>query len=161
MEKNVAQLLNDQINKELYSAYLYLDMSNYYADAGLSGFADWYRKQAQEEQEHALKIYDYLHDNGEKVTLEAIAKPALTYQAITEPAQEALKHEQYVTSLIHNLYAAAVEAKDYRTQQFLVWFINEQGEEEKNARDIVDELSFCAEDKAALYLMNSRMGKRD
>ena len=77
MEKNVAQLLNDQINKELYSAYLYLDMSNYYEDEGLSGFAAWYRKQAEEEQEHAMKIYDYLHDNGEKVTLEAKIKKDL------------------------------------------------------------------------------------
>lgn len=129
MDKKVAELLNDQINKELYSAYLYLDMANFYSDKGLDGFANWYEIQAKEEQDHAMLIYQYLHNNNEKVTLEAVAKPDKTYSELIDPLRAGLAHEQYVTSLINNIYAAAQEVKDFRTTQFLDWFIKEQGEE--------------------------------
>lgn len=160
MDKKVAELLNDQINKELYSAYLYLDMANFYSEKGLDGFANWYEIQAKEEQDHAMLIYQYLHNNNEKVTLEAIAKPDKTFTTLLDPLVAGLAHEQYVTSLINNIYAAAQEAKDFRTTQFLDWFIKEQGEEEKNSSDQITKMELFGEDARSLYMLNEELGTR-
>ena len=119
LEKKVADLLNQQVNKELYSAYLYLDFSNYYYDEGLDGFGNWYKIQAQEERDHAMLFVQYLQNNGEKVVLEAIDKPAVALTGAKVVLEEGLKHEQYVTSLIHAIYDAAYSVKDFRTMQFL------------------------------------------
>ena len=154
MDKNVSALLNDQINKELYSAYLYLDMSNFYASKGLDGFANWYEIQAKEEQDHAMLIYQFLHNNSETVTLEAIAKPDKVFETLMDPLTAALEHEQYVTSLINTIYAAAQTANDFRTVQFLDWFVKEQGEEEKNSSDLF------GGDAKGLYMLNSELGTR-
>ena len=160
MDKKVKDLINDQINKELYSAYLYLDMANYYDDKGLSGFANWYEKQAKEEEEHAMKFYAYLHDNNEKVKLLPIDAPKTSYKTIKAPLDAALKHEKYVTSLIHAIYQAADAAQDCRTKNFLAWFIEEQGEEEKNAQELVDKMELFGDDKQALYLLDKDLGAR-
>ncbi|MCI9298689.1 MAG: ferritin [Lachnospiraceae bacterium] len=160
MDKKVAELLNDQINKEFYSAYLYLDMANFYTDKGLDGFANWYEIQAKEEQDHAMLIYQYLHNNNEKVTLEAVAKPDKTYTALIDPLKAGLEHEQYVTSLINNIYAAAQEVKDFRTTQFLDWFIREQGEEEKNSSDQITKMELFGDDARSLYMLNEELGGR-
>lgn len=160
MDKKVAELLNDQINKEFYSAYLYLDMANYYSEQGLDGFANWYEVQAKEEQDHAMLMYQYLHNNDEKVTLEAIAKPDKTYASLMDPLTAGLEHEKYVTGLINNIYAAAQEAKDYRTTQFLDWFIKEQGEEEKNSSDQITKMKLFGDDAKALYMLNSELAGR-
>ena len=160
MDKKVAELLNDQINKELYSAYLYLDMANFYSDKGLDGFANWYEIQAKEEQDHAMLIYQYLHNNNEKVTLEAVAKPDKTYSELIDPLRAGLAHEQYVTSLINNIYAAAQEVKDFRTTQFLDWFIKEQGEEEKNSSDQITKMELFGDDARSLYMLNEELGGR-
>ena len=160
MDAKVAQLLNEQINKEFYSAYLYLEFANYYAAAGLDGFENWYRIQAQEERDHALLFYQYLHNNSEKVTLEAIAKPDCVLSDHMAPLRAGLEHEQYVTSLIHRLYAAASEAQDYRTMQMLDWFIKEQGEEEKNASDLITKMELFGSDAKGLYMLNSELGTR-
>ncbi len=160
MDAKVAQLLNEQINKEFYSAYLYLEFANYYAAAGLDGFENWYRIQAQEERDHALLFYQYLHNNSEKVTLEAIAKPDCVLSDHMAPLRAGLEHEQYVTSLIHRLYAAASEAQDYRTMQMLDWFIKEQGEEEKNASDLITKMELFGSDAKGLYMLNSELGAR-
>ena len=117
MDGKVAALINGQINKELFSAYLYLDFANYYAGVGLDGFENWYKVQAQEERDHAMLFYQYLHNNGEKVTLEAIGKPDKALDSHMAPLTAALEHERYVTSLINDIYAAAFEARDYRTMQ--------------------------------------------
>ncbi|MBQ2924328.1 MAG: ferritin, partial [Anaerotignum sp.] len=109
LNEKVVALLNDQINKEFYSAYLYLDFSNFYDDKGLDGFANWYRIQAQEERDHALLFYDYLHNNSEKVTLGAIGAPDVELKELADPLHAGLAHEQYVTELIHTIYAAAKE----------------------------------------------------
>ena len=101
MDRKVSELLNDQINKEFYSAYLYLDIANFYSDKGLDGFANWYEIQAREEQDHAMLIYQYLHNNNQKVTLEAIAKPDKAFSTLMDPLQVAYEHEQYVTALIN------------------------------------------------------------
>ena len=125
MNEKVAALLNDQINKEFYSAYLYLDMANFYSKKGLDGFANWYEIQAREEQDHAMLMYQYLHNNDEVVTLEAIAKPDKAFTTLMDPLKAGLEHEKYVTSLINTIYAAAQEVNDFRTTQFLDWFIKE------------------------------------
>lgn len=160
MDKKVAELLNDQINKEFYSAYLYLDMANFYDEKGLDGFANWYEIQAKEEQDHAMLIYQYLHNNNEKVTLEAIAKPDKTFTTLLDPLTAGLAHEQYVTSLINNIYAAAQEAKDFRTTQFLDWFIKEQGEEEKNSSDQITKMELFGDDARSLYTLNEELKSR-
>lgn len=160
MDKNVSALLNDQINKELYSAYLYLDMANFYASKGLDGFANWYEIQAKEEQDHAMLIYQFLHNNSETVTLEAIAKPDKVFETLMDPLTAALEHEQYVTSLIHNIYAAAQAVNDYRTVQFLDWFVKEQGEEEKNSSDLITKMELFGGDAKGLYMLNSELGAR-
>ena len=160
MDKKVAGLLNDQINKELYSAYLYLDMANFYSGKGLDGFASWYEIQAKEEQDHAMLIYQYLHNNNEKVTLEAIAKPDKTFTTLLDPLTAGLAHEQYVTSLINNIYTAAQEVKDFRTTQFLDWFIKEQGEEEKNSSDQITKMELFGDDARSLYMLNEELKSR-
>lgn len=160
MDKNVSALLNDQINKELYSAYLYLDMANFYSAKGLDGFANWYEVQAKEEQDHALLMYQFLHNNSETVTLEAIAKPDKVFESLMDPLTAALEHEQYVTSLINNIYAAAQTANDFRTVQFLDWFVKEQGEEEKNSSDLITKMELFGSDAKGLYMLNSELAAR-
>ena len=160
MEKHVFELLNDQINKELYSAYLYLDIANYYDDKGLDGFANWYEIQAKEEQDHAMLFYQYLQNNNQKVTLEAIAKPDKTFETLQDPLKAALEHEEYVTSLINNIYAAAQSVNDYRTIQFLDWFVKEQGEEETNANDMITKMELFGNDSKGLYMLDSEMKAR-
>ena len=107
LDANVAELLNEQINKEFYSAYLYLDFSNYFEEEGLDGFANWYKVQAQEERDHAMLFLQYLQNNSAKVTLEAIPKPDKELTDRLQVLRYGLEHEQYVTSLIHTLYDAA------------------------------------------------------
>ena len=160
MDKKVSELLNDQINKELYSAYLYLDMANFYASKGLDGFANWYEIQAKEEQDHAMLIYKYLHNNDQIVTLGAIAKPDKEFKALMDPLKAAHAHEQYVTSLINAIYAAAQAVNDYRTVQFLDWFVKEQGEEEKNSSDLITKMELFGGDAKGLYMLNSELAGR-
>ena len=160
LDKKVEQLLNEQINKEFYSAYLYLDFANFYQSKGLDGFANWYQIQAQEERDHAMLFYQYMHNNGEAVTLDAIAKPDPVFQTLAEPLKAGLKHEEYVTSLIHNLYAAAHDVKDFRTTQFLDWFIKEQGEEETNVTDLIKKMELFGTDAKGLYMLDQELGAR-
>ena len=160
LNDKVAALCNEQINKEFYSAYLYLDIANYYADQGLDGFANWYTIQAQEERDHAMLFLQYLQNNGEKVTLEAIAKPDKEFPNHRAALAVGFEHEQYVTSLINNIYAAAHEARDYRTMQFLDWFVKEQGEEEKNADDMLKKYDLYGSDPKGLYSLNSELAAR-
>lgn len=160
MDQKVSQLLNEQINKEFYSAYLYLDMANFYAARGLDGFANWFEVQAREEQDHAMLFYRYLQNNSEAVTLEAIARPDKAFETLVDPLDAALEHEKYVTSLINAIYAAAQEARDFRTTQFLDWFIKEQGEEEKNASDLITKMALFGSDAKGLYMLNSELAAR-
>ena len=149
LDPKVAELLNTQVNKEFYSAYLYLDFANYYKDQGLDGFANWYNIQAQEERDHAMLFIQYLQNNGEKVTLESIDKPEAVLAGFEDPLKAGLEHEQYVTSLIHAIYDAAYAQKDFRTMQFLDWFVKEQGEEEKNADDLITKFNLFGHDPEA------------
>ena len=140
MNAKVSKLINEQINKEFYSAYLYLDFANYYAAAGLDGFENWYRVQAQEERDHAMLFYQYLQNNGEGVTFEAIAKPEW-------------ERGDHMTPLKN-------EVKDFRTMQMLDWFIKEQGEEEKNAADLITKMDLFGGDSKGLYMLNSELKAR-
>ena len=160
MEKKVAELLNQQINKEFYSAYLYLDMSNYYADLDLDGFANYYLIQAQEERDHAMLFYQYLQNENQKVTLEAIAKPDKVFTDNMCPLLAALEHEKYVTSLIDAIYAEAYMEKDFRTMEFLNWFVKEQGEEETNANDLISKMELFGSDPKSLYMLNQELAAR-
>ncbi|MDY4104908.1 MAG: ferritin [Oscillospiraceae bacterium] len=160
MDRKVADLLNQQVNKEFYSAYLYLDMANYYIDLDLDGFGNWYTIQAQEERDHAMLFVQYLQNNGEKVTLEAIDKPDKVFETPLDPLVAAAEHERYVTDLIHKIYEAAYEVKDFRTMQFLDWFVKEQGEEEKNADGMVRKYQLFGSDAKSLYLLNQELAAR-
>ena len=160
LDKKVSKLLNEQINKELFSAYLYLDMSSYFEDRGLNGFANWYMIQAQEERDHAMLFYQYLHNKGEKVTLEAIGKPDKKFKKDMDVLKAGLEHEEYVTSLINNIYEAAYKVKDFRTMQFLDWFIKEQGEEETNANDMITKMELFGSDPKGLYMLNQELAAR-
>ena len=160
MNSKVHELLNQQINKEFYSAYLYLDFSNYFEEAGLDGFANWYKIQAQEELDHAMLFYQYLQNEGQRVTLEAIDKSEKKIARHMDVLKAGLEHEKYVTTLINDIYAAAYEVKDFRTMQFLDWFVKEQGEEETNAADMITKMELFGSDPRGLYLLNQELSTR-
>ncbi len=160
MDQRVYELINDQINKELYSAYLYLSFADYYEEEGLDGYANWYEIQAQEERDHALIFRNYLHENGEKVKLGPIAAPDKTFSSYIEPLEAALEHEKYVTSLINDIYAAAEAVKDYRAMKFLDWFIDEQMEEEDTADDMITKMRLFGCDARSLYELNQEYAAR-
>lgn len=160
MDAKVYELLNDQINKELYSAYLYLSFADYYEEAGLTGFANWYEIQAQEERDHALIFRNYLHENGYQVKLGAIDQPNKSFTNYLEPLEAALEHEKYVTSLINDIYAAAFEAHDYRTMKFLDWFITEQQEEEDTADTMITRMKLFGSDTKTLYDLDQENAAR-
>ena len=160
LNQKVAELLNTQVNKEFYSAYLYLHFANFYTEQGLGGFANWYQIQAQEERDHALLFVKYLQNNDCPVVYEAIEKPAAELHDKMDPLAAGLAHEQYVTSLIHTIYEAAYEARDFRTMQFLDWFVKEQGEEETNASDLVKKMELFGGDSKGLYMLDSELGGR-
>jgi ferritin len=160
MNAKVHELLNQQINKEFYSAYLYLQFSNYFEDAGLDGFANWYKIQAQEERDHAMLFYQYLQNENQKVTLDGIDKPQSDHISHMDVLKAGLDHEKYVTSLINDIYAEAYEVKDFRTMQFLDWFVKEQGEEETNANDLITKMELFGSDPRSLYLLNQELATR-
>ena len=160
MNDKIATLLNEQINKEFYSAYLYLDMANFYDELDLDGYAKYYTIQAQEERDHALLFLKYMQINGLKVSFEAIGKPDKTYANILDPLVAAAEHERYVTSLINNIYHEAHEAKDYRTMKFLDWFGNEQMEEEENADSMISRYKLFGSDPKGLYALDQEYAGR-
>ncbi|NLC96408.1 MAG: ferritin [Erysipelotrichaceae bacterium] len=160
INENTQKLLNSQINKEFFSAYLYLGFANWFGDLGLNGFANWYTIQAQEERDHALLFLEYMQNNGLNIDLEAIEKPVQSFEKSRDILVEGLNHEKFVTDSIHTIYEAALENKDYRTTQFLDWFIKEQGEEEKNADDLIRRWDLFAEDSKALYMLDNELAQR-
>ena len=160
LNAKVHELLNQQINKEFYSAYLYLEFSNYFEDKGLDGFANWYMIQAQEERDHAMLFYKYLQNENQKVTLEAIDKPEKAISCHMDVLRAGLEHEEYVTSLINDIYAAAYDVKDFRTMQVLDWFVKEQGEEETNANDLITKMELFGSDPKSLYMLNQELAAR-
>lgn len=160
LSNKLLKAINEQIKNELYSAYMYLAMSAEFDSKSLPGFARWTRLQAQEETEHAMKFFDFIIDRGGKVELLAIDQPPVSYGEPLEVFQKVLAHEQKVTAMIYNLYEIALAEKDYPAQVMLHWFIDEQVEEEKNASEIVDQLTMLANHAGALLNVDHHVGKR-
>jgi ferritin len=151
---------NTQIQKELYSAYLYLSMSTYFEAKNLSGFAKWLTVQFQEEQGHALKFLGYVQERGGAIKLEAIQQPPSEWASSLAAFENVLEHEQYVTASINALYEVALAEKDYASQILLQWFISEQVEEEKNASDIIAQLKMIDAHDTAVLMLDKALGKR-
>ncbi|MBE6348862.1 MAG: ferritin [Spirochaetaceae bacterium] len=160
LHEKIASLMNTQINKEMFSAYLYLDFANFFESKGLSGFASWYKIQAKEEMDHAMLFYQYLQNNNAKVKLEAIGAPDIKLVEFMDPLEEGLRHEEYVTSLINKIYSVAMEYKDYKSMDFLNWFIKEQGEEELNAYTLIDRMELFGSNNTGLYILNNELANR-
>jgi ferritin len=158
--EKLGKLLNAQIGKEFYSAYLYLHFANFFVEQGLKGFANWYTVQAQEERDHAMLFVKYMQNNDLKVTFEAIDKPDAVLKENMDALKAGLKHEQYVTSLINTIYEAAYEARDFRSMQFLDWFVKEQGEEEANATDLIKKMEMFGSDAKGLYMLDQELAAR-
>ena len=158
--KPLQDRLNEQINFELFSAYLYLSMSAHFEAQNLPGFANWMRVQYQEETGHAMKFYKYVLDRNGIVTLKAIAQPATKFKKPLDVFKQVLEHEQKVTSLINKLYELALKGKDYAAQSFLQWFINEQVEEEKNASNIITMLEMIGDSPVSLIMADRQLGAR-
>ena len=160
IDKKIAALLNNQINLEWFSAYFYLDIYGYYMDQNLNGFGNWFYVQTQEERDHAMLFTQYLLNNNERFVLQDIKAPKIIFTDFREPANAALQHEKAITKSINTLYAAAYEQKDFRTMQFLDWFVKEQGEEEKNTEDVVKRYDLFGKDPKGLYLLDSELTAR-
>jgi ferritin len=152
--------INEQIQKEYSSSYLYLAMAAYCEACNLAGSAKWMRIQSQEELTHAMKLYDHMVDRGGRVTLQAIPQPPAEYKSALDVFEKVLAHEQLVTASIHKLYALAVKENDYPAQVTLQWFVTEQVEEEKNATQVVEQLKAVGESKTSLMLLDRHLGKR-
>ena len=160
INKSMQDAMNDQINKELYSSYLYLSMAAYLEDRNLSGFAHWMRVQETEEREHAMKFYDFIVERGGRVMLKAIEAPKTEWKSTLELAEEVAAHEAVVTASIHALYELALKEKDYSAQIMLQWFITEQVEEERNAAEIVSNLNLIEDRGTAVLMLAHRLAKR-
>ncbi len=160
LSNEVTKLLNEQVNKEFFSSYLYLDISNYYDLKNLNGFSNWFRVQAKEELDHALLFLSYMQNNNAQVLLTSINNPDGVYTDFKAPLTTSLEHERMITASIYNIYSEAAGQKDFRTQQFLNWFITEQGEEEKNAEDLIDRYELFGYDAKSLYLFDTELAAR-
>ena len=160
LKRNVLKALNDQINAEFYSAYLYLGMSAWCEDRNLPGFAAWMRKQFEEEQKHALKIFDYVLEQNEAVHLAAISAPPAVYKSLQEIWEETYAHEQHVTSLIHKVYALALKEQDFATQGLMQWYVNEQVEEEATAETLLHQVKTLAKSPEGLIMLDRELATR-
>lgn len=162
MDKKIYELINDQINKELYSAYAYYAVAEYYQEHGLHGFHSWFEHQASEEVEHAEKFAEYLQTNGKKVILKSIEVLDKDFKDLREPLVFQVEHEAYVTSLIHAILAEANKQDDFNTQSFLGWFIEEQMEEEKTAKELLCKYDLLAKEGGlGLYRLDKDLSKRE
>ncbi|WNY26118.1 ferritin [Methanolapillus millepedarum] len=161
IKKTVLKELNDQLNRELYAAYLYLGMASKCTEMNRLGYAHWLKEQAEEEIEHAMKFYNYIHDQCEVVELAAVDKPALKGKTLLDFFKQAHEHEKLVTDYINKIMDLSIKEKDYATQVFLQWFITEQIEEEAQTEAIVEALQVCGDDAAALYLLGKHLAKRE
>ncbi len=160
MKKNVVDAVNEQIRAEFASAYLYLAMAADFEDRGLSGFSSWLRAQWREEQEHAMKFYDFLLERGMRVELRALAEPESSFGSPLEAFEQVLEHERDVTRRIYELFELARSEKDYPLETFLHWFIDEQVEEEASAASVVNRLEIIGDSRAELYILDRDLDKR-
>jgi ferritin len=160
LSDSMNKALNDHINAELYSAYLYMSMNAFFKSINLDGFAAWMHAQALEETEHAQKFYDFVNQRGGRVVLGAIDAPPGSWDSPLAVFEDTLAHEQKVTSLINNLMEVAIQEKDHATQIFLQWFVTEQVEEEENVGGVLEQLRLMGEAKGGLFMLDRELGKR-
>ncbi len=160
LNPKVQDAINEQINAELYSAYLYLSMAQYFEAEGLAGFANWFKIQFQEEQAHATIFMNYVNQSGGRVMLKAIDAVPTTWDSPMEVFRATLEHEQKVTALINSLYTLAMQEEDYATRDRLNWFVGEQVEEEDNCRALIDKLRLIGDNGMGLYMLNTELAAR-
>jgi len=160
ISKKMEKALNEQLNAELYSSYLYLSMSAYFQSLNLEGFANWMRVQAQEEHMHAMKFYDFLVERGGRITLSQIAGPPTEWKSPSDVFESTYSHEQKVTGLIGDLVDLAAKEKDHATSIFLQWFVSEQVEEEASASGVVEKLKLMADAPGAIFMFDRELGQR-
>ena len=160
ISKKMEQALNEQVNAEMYSAYLYLSMESFFKSLNLSGFATWMRAQTQEEMMHAMKIYDFIIERGGRVLLKQIEGPQTKWESPLAVFEAVSKHEQKVTGLINNLVDLAIEEKDHATNSFLQWFVNEQVEEEASADEVVQQLKMMEKAPGGMFMLDRELGQR-
>jgi ferritin len=157
---NVQKALNDQVNAELYSAYLYLSMNAYFKSIGLEGFANWMSQQAHEETLHAMKIYAFIHQRGGRVTLAQVDAPPVQWDSALAVFEATLEHEQKVTALINDLVELAQAERDHATNIFLEWFVSEQVEEEESVGAVLDQLKLLGDAKSGLFMVDRELAQR-
>ena len=160
MDKKLEKLINEQITKEYYSSYLYLSMAAYFESMGLTGFTAWMKIQAEEEMIHMRMFFTYVNERGGRVILESIDKPPADFESIKDVFEQTLEHEKLVTASINNLYKVSKDINDNASTIFLQWFITEQVEEEKNAKDIIDRLALIKENPMGILMIDKELGSR-
>ncbi len=160
LTKKMHEALNRQVNREMYSAYLYLSMAAFSEHIGLKGFAHWFEAQAREEMEHAMRFYRYLLDQGAKITLETIEKPPADFASALDMFEKTLEHEKAVTKMITDLTELAMAEKDHATQVFLQWFVTEQVEEEAHATEILGKIKFVGDHPNGLFMIDRELAAR-
>ena len=160
MDKKLEKLINEQITKEYYSSYLYLSMAAYFESMGLTGFTAWMKIQAEEEMIHMRMFFTYVNERGGRVILESIDKPPADFESIKDVFEQTLEHEKLVTASINNLYKVSKDINDNASTIFLQWFITEQVEEEKNAKDIIDRLALIKENPMGILMLDKELGAR-
>jgi ferritin len=160
LSKKMEKALNQQVNAEMYSAYLYLSMESYFKSMNLNGFANWMRVQTQEEMSHAMKIYDYVNERGGRILLKPIEGPQTKWDSPLAVFEAVLAHEQKVTGLINKLVDLAIEQKDHATNSFLQWFVTEQVEEESSADDNVQKLKMMKNAPGGMFMFDRELGQR-
>jgi len=160
IKTEISTALNEQINREMYSAYLYMSMSAYAGKIGLKGFANWFMVQYHEEMFHAMKIYEYIQSQGEDVKLVSLATPPCTFESPLDMFTQTLTHEQYITQSINDLMDLAISMKDHATHIFLQWYVTEQIEEEENDNDIIQKLNLIGDNPHGLLMLDRELADR-
>lgn len=160
LSEKIENALNEQINAEFYSGYLYLSMASYLEEIDYPGFAQWMKVQAKEEQDHGMKMYDYVISRGGRVTLDSIKAPQTEWDGVEAIFEHVLEHEQLVTSLINDLVDLAIAEKDHATNQFLQWYVAEQVEEEENAMENIGKIKRGKGSSNILFMLDSEFGSR-
>jgi len=158
--EHMERALNEQINAEMFSSYLYLSMAAYFESLNLEGFASWMKKQSDEETMHAMKFYDYIHSRGGRVVLTAIGEPQKDWNSPKDAFEAALEHERMITGRINDLVAIADREKDNASHHFLMWFVTEQVEEEESVGNVVAQLELVAGHPGGLFMMDRELAKR-
>ncbi len=160
LNKKMEQSLNEQMNRELYSAYLYLSMSSYCTNKGLKGFANWFMVQYHEEMFHAMKFYEYINLQGGRAVLKAISQPPSSFESPLDMFNKTLEHEQFITKSINELMELAISEKDHATQIILQWYVTEQVEEESNDNEIISQLKIIKDDPQGIMLLDKELAGR-